>query len=284
MPVRLPAQACLVALLSHLCLSPGGSPAHADEWLDVVYLKNGGVVRGVIVEQRPNQSLRVETRDGSVLIFKLDEVDRFGKERASAQPTKVEPARVEPAKVEPAKVEPAKVEPAKVEPAKVEPAKVEPTRWSGRRLGLGGSIATGLSYLQYLGLAGRTNTLADVVLVPLELTVGLRVASGEDGPEHLVGLTFRQIFVASGGVATSNLDIFARYRYRHGLFSVGGGVGLDTGSGGTLFALTGHAGLELRFTSNLGFALDLLSFTSYLGSARTLAFHALLGPTARFFF
>ena len=259
MPVRLPAQACLVALLSHLCLSPGGSPAHADEWLDVVYLKNGGVVRGVIVEQRPNQSLRVETRDGSVLIFKLDEVDRFGKERASAQPTKVEPA-------------------------KVEPAKVEPTRWSGRRLGLGGSIATGLSYLQYLGLAGRTNTLADVVLVPLELTVGLRVASGEDGPEHLVGLTFRQIFVASGGVATSNLDIFARYRYRHGLFSVGGGVGLDTGSGGTLFALTGHAGLELRFTSNLGFALDLLSFTSYLGSARTLAFHALLGPTARFFF
>ena len=36
----------------------------AGETIDVVYLKDGSVIRGVIVEQIPNLSLKIQTRDG----------------------------------------------------------------------------------------------------------------------------------------------------------------------------------------------------------------------------
>lgn len=47
---------------------------------DVVYLKNGGIVRGYITEQIPNQSLKIETGNGSTLIFNFNEIDKITKE------------------------------------------------------------------------------------------------------------------------------------------------------------------------------------------------------------
>lgn len=50
---------------------------------DVVTLKNGSVIRGEIVEQIPGESLKIRTRDGSVFVYKIDEVERINKEEAT---------------------------------------------------------------------------------------------------------------------------------------------------------------------------------------------------------
>ncbi|MCF0236443.1 MAG: hypothetical protein HUK09_07115 [Bacteroidaceae bacterium] len=47
---------------------------------DVVYLKNGSVIRGIIIEQDPARSLRIQTRDGSVFVYQMIEIDRIAKE------------------------------------------------------------------------------------------------------------------------------------------------------------------------------------------------------------
>ncbi len=47
---------------------------------DVVYLKNGSIIRGMIIEQIPNQHLKIQTNDGSVYVYNIDEVERIAKE------------------------------------------------------------------------------------------------------------------------------------------------------------------------------------------------------------
>lgn len=52
----------------------------AEELQEVVYLKNGSIIRGTIVEQVPNQSLKIKTTDGNIFVFKIDEVEKITKE------------------------------------------------------------------------------------------------------------------------------------------------------------------------------------------------------------
>ena len=59
------------ALVSQVC---------AQQMEDVVHLKNGGIVRGMIVEQIPNESLKVQTQDGSLFVYTMDEIARMAKE------------------------------------------------------------------------------------------------------------------------------------------------------------------------------------------------------------
>ena len=47
---------------------------------DVIYLKNGNVIRGVIVEQIPNKSFKIETLDGSILSYDIGDVEKITKE------------------------------------------------------------------------------------------------------------------------------------------------------------------------------------------------------------
>ena len=47
---------------------------------DVVYLKNGSIIRGLIIEQIPNVSLKIQTADGSVFVYKIDEIEKMTKE------------------------------------------------------------------------------------------------------------------------------------------------------------------------------------------------------------
>jgi hypothetical protein len=52
----------------------------SNELQEVVYLKNGGIVRGVIIEQIPNAQLKIQTRDGNVFVFQMNEIERITKE------------------------------------------------------------------------------------------------------------------------------------------------------------------------------------------------------------
>ena len=47
---------------------------------DVVYLKNGSIIKGSIKEIIPIESLKIENYDGSLFIFNMSEVERILKE------------------------------------------------------------------------------------------------------------------------------------------------------------------------------------------------------------
>lgn len=69
-------------LLGALLVAAIAFPASvsAQSYEDVVHLKNGSVIRGVIVEQVPGTSLKIETRDGNIFVYQMGEVEKMTKE------------------------------------------------------------------------------------------------------------------------------------------------------------------------------------------------------------
>lgn len=47
---------------------------------DVIYLKDGSIYKGMIIETVPNVSYKIESRDGNVFAVKIDEVEKITKE------------------------------------------------------------------------------------------------------------------------------------------------------------------------------------------------------------
>jgi hypothetical protein len=62
---------------------PGLSGNDSNAVVDVVYLKNGSIIRGTIIEQVPGVSLKIETSDGSVFFYKMEEIEKITKEKVS---------------------------------------------------------------------------------------------------------------------------------------------------------------------------------------------------------
>jgi hypothetical protein len=58
---------------------------------DIVYLKNGSIVKGTVVEVIPNETVKLKTSDGSLFIFKMEEIERIINEEI---PKEREPRRV----------------------------------------------------------------------------------------------------------------------------------------------------------------------------------------------
>lgn len=54
---------------------------NAQEYRDVVFLKNGSVIKGFYKELYPSDSLRMETIDGGVLVCAFSDIKRIAKER-----------------------------------------------------------------------------------------------------------------------------------------------------------------------------------------------------------
>jgi hypothetical protein len=52
---------------------------------DVVYLKNGGIIRGLIIEQIPGETIKIQTKDRSIFVYKFNEIEKITKE----QPLKI---------------------------------------------------------------------------------------------------------------------------------------------------------------------------------------------------
>jgi hypothetical protein len=47
---------------------------------DVVYLKNGSIIRGLVIEQVINKSIKIETADRSVFVYQMEEIEKITKE------------------------------------------------------------------------------------------------------------------------------------------------------------------------------------------------------------
>ena len=56
------------------------SIASAQQYGEVIYLKNGSIIKGTIVEQTPNESYKIKTADGSLFVYKWSEVSKITKE------------------------------------------------------------------------------------------------------------------------------------------------------------------------------------------------------------
>jgi TM2 domain-containing membrane protein YozV len=79
-----------IVFLAVICVSmlPSRCPAQVGELQDVVYLKNGGIIRGVIIEQIPLEKLKIRTADGSIFVYQMSEIERITREA----PVALEPA------------------------------------------------------------------------------------------------------------------------------------------------------------------------------------------------
>lgn len=49
---------------------------------DVIYLKDGTIVRGTIIEQVPNVSVKLQTKDGNIFVYKMEDIMKTTKEAA----------------------------------------------------------------------------------------------------------------------------------------------------------------------------------------------------------
>ena len=61
-----------------LFMFTAGVPAKT-KMIDVVHLKNGSIIKGVVIETIPNESIKIETDDGSISIIEISEVDKIKK-------------------------------------------------------------------------------------------------------------------------------------------------------------------------------------------------------------
>jgi hypothetical protein len=51
---------------------------------DVIYLKNGSIIKGEIVEQVPGKQIKIRTADGNIMAYNLDEIEKITKETGEA--------------------------------------------------------------------------------------------------------------------------------------------------------------------------------------------------------
>lgn len=71
-----------LVLLMCCCLCGASAQQMLEE---VVYTKNGSVVRGIITETKPGKSVKIETADGNVFVFDMKDVEKITKEPAFGQ-------------------------------------------------------------------------------------------------------------------------------------------------------------------------------------------------------
>ena len=51
--------------------------AFAQNNQEIVYLKNGDKVKGIIIEEIPNTSIKVKTSNGSILVYSIHEIEKI---------------------------------------------------------------------------------------------------------------------------------------------------------------------------------------------------------------
>lgn len=51
-----------------------------ENYEDVIYLKNQNIIHGMIIEQIPNESIKIKTKDKDVFYFKISEIEKIVKE------------------------------------------------------------------------------------------------------------------------------------------------------------------------------------------------------------
>ncbi len=66
----------LTLLLVFLC---SFASINAQKYTETVYLKNGSMIHGIVIEQIPNESLKLQTQDGSIYVYPINDVAKITK-------------------------------------------------------------------------------------------------------------------------------------------------------------------------------------------------------------
>ncbi len=66
-----------IILSIFFCFVPNLSAQQMD---DVVYLKNGSIIHGIIFEQIPNVSIKIQTKDGNIFVYKTEDIMKITRE------------------------------------------------------------------------------------------------------------------------------------------------------------------------------------------------------------
>ncbi len=51
-----------------------------SDYQDVVYLKDGSIIRGIIIEQVPNKTVKLKTSEGNIFVYKIEDIEKMTKE------------------------------------------------------------------------------------------------------------------------------------------------------------------------------------------------------------
>ena len=68
------------------CLIQSAFLSAQTQYQDVVYLKNGSIIKGMIVEEVPNKTYTVNTTDGSVIVVNISDIAKLRKEPKEGSP------------------------------------------------------------------------------------------------------------------------------------------------------------------------------------------------------
>ena len=70
----------LLTCLTAFAMTSQAFAQQMQQMEDVVHLKNGGLIRGTIIEQIPGESLKIKTREGNVFVYTMDEIAKMSRE------------------------------------------------------------------------------------------------------------------------------------------------------------------------------------------------------------
>jgi len=71
----------LLSVLTILLLWPS-AVMPLESSVDVLYLKNGSIIRGEIIELDPTSQVQIRMQDGSIMVYQIDELIKITKEPA----------------------------------------------------------------------------------------------------------------------------------------------------------------------------------------------------------
>ena len=78
-PSRVGVETEIILLAIALCFSSTFGQTQT-QMRDMVYLKNGRIIKGEIVELTPDKTVRIRTEEGSVFVFSIADVDKISKD------------------------------------------------------------------------------------------------------------------------------------------------------------------------------------------------------------
>ena len=70
----------LLTCLTAFAMTSQAFAQQMQQMEDVVHLKNGGLIRGTIIEEVVGESLKIRTRDGNVFVYTMDEIAKMSRE------------------------------------------------------------------------------------------------------------------------------------------------------------------------------------------------------------
>lgn len=69
-----------LTIITQILILNGNVIFGQEKSVDILYLKTGNAVRGQILEHIPSQTIKIQTSDGSIMVYKTSECDSIKKE------------------------------------------------------------------------------------------------------------------------------------------------------------------------------------------------------------